>query len=359
MFLTLNVAGKPLVAIQYLSHLALEESFCNEGEAFDITLLRVQHTLETLREKRDYLPSDKRLDGLFALYYYAKGDIQYKIIQSSFSVAECEAAIETVEKSMEIRQRLHPEGHTDIIRSYIVIGNCYNIMEDIHRTNKAFDRTEPCLAKALDFYTKALEMRERLSHLKLHIDMPQILSNIGTIWYERGRLSQGKENEKAMGFFKQAETFFQRSLEAEKELKLDGLYQSSVKLINLGDLQNKINEFDKALDNFEKALEIRKELKGDHKHTVLVMYRIAVTNQNKKNFANAARYYKDAFEMEERLPDDAHTAVRFDIRKYLVIAYKYWARQVGDKNERKRINQEREELEKLFKELVSYGLAHI
>lgn len=298
---------------------------------------------------------------LEGFYQYVKGDLLYKIAHSNFSLSDCEDGIAAISESVAFRGKIHKKGHTDIVRSYIVMGNLYNLMEDIHRVNKDYDKAESCLSKALEYYEKALVMRQKLSLKANHIDIPQILVNIGTIWNERGRLLQEKDrragkrspNEIALVHFRKAEKFFEDALEMDSRLKLDGLYGTSVKLINLGDLQKNLREYDKAIENFAKALEIRRALKGDHKDTVLAIYRLGTTTQSKGNFKDAAHYFKEAFEMEERLPENYHTRVRYDIRKYLPMAYKMWANKEKDKSEGQRIKAEREGLEKKFKELVS------
>lgn len=350
-----------LLAAHHIAQLAEEESFHNPVEAFDYTLLRVQHMLETLKRQHVYQKKDNFLNEIDGWYQYVKADLLYKIARSSFSISDCISGVDAVQKSIEMREKLHPGGHSDTVRSYINAGNLYNMMEDIHRVNEHEDETERCLGTALEYYMKASEVRLRLSNGRAHIDLPQILVNIGTIWNERGRLIQERErqagrralNETARTCFKKAEEFFEKSLAMEVELKLDGLFETSVKYINLGDLQRNIQENEKALDSFAKALEIRRVLKGDHKDTVLTLYRLAVSYQNIRDYKSASLYYKEAFEMEERLPDNYHSSVRFDIRRYLPGAYMMWARKEKDEEEAIRIDKEREDLEKRFQELVS------
>ena len=352
--------GRIIQGAQHLCHAAMAHSFFNPVDASKFSLLRVQHILETLREDCTSRSRKKQFDHLHGLYHYVRGEVLYRMIRVNFSLSDCETAQDSLEKSIGIRERLEPGGSTDIVRSYISLGNIYNITEDIHRKNKNFDKTEPFLEKALEIYTKALELRKKLSPSGFHVDLPQIQSNIGTIWNERGLLLQGRgrrfvifsDNRKAREYFTKAEEYFRQSLETEEELKLSGLYETSVKLVNMGDAQRYLEKFEEAIESLLKALELRRMFKGDHENTVLVLYRLGTVSMEMQKFKEAAGYYKEAVEMDERLPEDFHSAVRKQIRHYLIRAYEKWGRREGGEESR-RIKGEREELEKKIKELVS------
>ena len=348
-------------AAQYLCHTAIADSFYNPVKSFDFTLLRIQHTLENLKKERKYFSKDMQLDHLRGLHNYARGEVLYRMIRANHSLSDCQAAVESVKECIEIRERLDEDCNTDTIRSYISLGNIYNVMEDSHRRNENFGETESCLDKALEAYNKGYEMRLKLSPPDgLHVDMPQIQSNIGTIWMQRGvllrmmdrRAGRYEENQRALEHFKEAEKWFQDSLKTEEQLKLDGLYETSVKLVNLGDLQRNVKKHGEAMKTLLKALEIRKILKGDHEDVVLVLYRLGSISTEMQEFKEAARYYKEAFEMDNRLPVNFHSAVRKEIRIYLIGAYQLWGHQ--DKNESGRIGEERRDLEKKIKDLVSF-----
>ena len=336
------------------------DSFYNPVETFKFSLLRVEHMLKTVEEECTSRSRKKQFDHLYGLYHYVRGEVLYRMIRVNFSLSDCETAKDSLEKSIGIRERLEPGGSTDIVRSYINLGNIYNITEDIHRRNENFGETEPVLEKALDVYNKALELREKLSPNGLHVDLPQILSNIGTIWNERGLLLQlmdrragrREENKQAIQCFTRAEEYFKQSLETEKELKLDGLYETSVKLVNMGDVQRYIKKPEEAMKSLIEALELRRIFKGEHEDTVLVLYRLGNLSMDMQKFKEAAGYYMEAFEMDERLPKDFHSAVRKQIREYLIIAYQMWGHRAG-REESKRIKRETKELEKRIKELVS------
>ena len=354
------VLGKIPLAAQHLCNTVLAESFFNPIETFDFTLLRAQHTLKRLEEERDYLSSDEHLDNLYGLYHFARGEVLYRMVRVNFSLADCEAAAKSLEKSIEIRKRLSQDGSTELIRSFMSLGNIYNITEDVHRKNENFGETEKYLEMALDTYNQALEMRLKLSPSGLHIDLPQIESNIGTIWNERGLLLQVLDrragmdvvSERAIEQFRKAENWFRQSLETEKKLKLDGLYETSVKLVHLGDVQRYMKKRGDAIETLNKALNIRKMFKGDHEDTVIVLYRLGNISTDMEEFKEAARYYKEAFEMDERLPENVHSAEKKDIRKYLISAYKKWSS--IDRAESERIDRERKDLEKKIESMVSF-----
>ena len=320
--------------------------------------------LEAIGEECTSRSRKKQLDHLYGLYHYVRGEVLYRMIRVNFSLSDCETAKDSLEKSIDIRERLEPGGSTEIVRSYIVLGNIYNMTEDIHRRDGNFDKTEPLLEKALDVYNGALELCKKLSPSGLHVDLPQIESNIGTIWSQRGLLLQQKderdgrsdENKEAQECFAKAEECFKQSLETEKKLKLDGLYETSVKLVNMGDVQGYIRKFEDAVKSLVEALELRRMFKGDHEDTVLVLYKLGNLSVKMKKFKEAAEYYKEAFEMDERLPKDFHSAMRKQIRQCLVSAYQSWSSQMEEQyniEEAEQLTQDRVEVEKRIKQLVS------
>jgi len=73
-----------------------------------------------------------------------------------------------------------------------------------------------------------------------------------------------------------------------------------------------------------------------------------------KKFKEAAEYYKEAFEMDERLPKDFHSAMRKQIRQCLVSAYQSWSSQMEEQyniEEAEQLTRDRVEVEKRIKQL--------
>ena len=317
--------------------------------------------LKAIKEECTSRSRKKLFKHLKGLYHYVRGEVLYRMIRVNFSLSDCETAKKSLEKSIK---KLVESGSRDIVRSYIILGNIYNITEDIHRRNENFDKTEPFLEQALDVYNKALELRKKLSPSGFHVDLPQIQSNIGTIWNERGLLLQMKdrradrrdENKEALDCFRKAEEFFKQSLETEKELKLDGLYETSVKLVNMGDVQTHMKKPEEAVKSLTEALRLRRMFKGDHEDTVLVLCRLGNVSMDMEKFKEAAGYYMEAFEMDERLPEDFHSSMRKQIRQYLLSVYQKWSTLMEEQDnieEAERVARDREEFEKRIKLLVS------
>ena len=352
-----DILGKIVQAVQSLSHAAMSETFYDPAKAFDFTLLRVQHIVETLGDERNYFLRNDQFYQLQGLYNFVKGEVLHKMACSYFSLTECESAITYLEKSKDIRKRLYPNGHTDIVRSAISLGNVYDTMQYIHSTYKSYHEMELCLMNAIAIYREALDLLQNLSPSGVHADMWKIQSNIGKIWYEHGRLLklQGgqSEDELALVPFIIAEQYLRQSLETENELELHGLYDTSVTLVCLGELQVSIKQHEGAITTLENALEIRKILKGNHRDTVIVMFKLGKALVDAENFRRASQYYKEAFEMEEKLRHDCHSNLRYEIRNELMYAYEMWARVDGDPEEVQRINKERKEIEEVLKKLVS------
>lgn len=346
--------GKRALGTHFLCQIALVEAFHNPVEALQYTLLRAEHSLRT-GKMVDATFETRQGREIEPLCRYTKGDLLYNIAHSNMSMEDCDDGIEALKKSMELREILYPNGHSDLVRTYMNMGNLFNMKEDINREERRVHLLERCLNSALEYYEKARIMRERLSGGSLHIDSPTICQNIGTVWYEKGRVlfNEGKDDEVVDVCFDKAVEFFERSLEMDKELKLDDLFPTSTKLINLGDLYKQRRNYNEAFTRFIKAADIRRALKGDHKDTVLAVYRMATIKHSTRDYREAIQYYKEAFEMEERLPHDYHSAVRFDIRKFWLRALDLMAKREGSLAEKSRLTDEREELERLFNEMVS------
>ncbi|XP_065063384.1 uncharacterized protein LOC135689943 isoform X2 [Rhopilema esculentum] len=335
-----------LMGTQYLCWQAMEEGFLDPVKALKYTVLRAEHNLMKLKREYILFHSEKhrQYSQLEALFLYTLGDILYRVIHSNMSLEDCQLAIESLESSLNILKQVFPasQGHIDIVRAYVNLGNIYNILEDIFRKKEMFDDIDEALDKALDCYNKALKMREHLSEGRLHIDTPQIIQNIGSVWYERARIEK-MYGEDFTTSSRMAEEYLKQALQMEKDLDLYGLYRTSSKLVNLGDLYKLEGKHDKSFEFLLEALEIRRSMKGKHKDTVLVIYRLAITKHTMKEYAEAVRYYKEAFEMEESLPEDLHSAIRMDIRKYLMTAYERWQALESNEAEKIRIGREFEE----------------
>eukprot|EP00794_Sanderia_malayensis_P004385 gene4385-4969_t len=222
---------------------------------------------------------------------------------TSLAKQSLQRAITASRIGLTLREKLYPDGHTDLVHSYITTGNGYNMKKDL--CEKKSKEWRESVKLALEYYEKALEISRHIYKSDLHFDVPQIYENIGTIQHQYEK-------------YDDAERSFKKALEIEKEMKLDGLFNTTTKLVNLGALYQRLRKGDEAFECYRKATEIRKSLKGPHKDTVLTIYRMAEIKRLVGNFSEAVEYYKEAFEMEETLPSNYHSSVREKIRIQLI-----------------------------------------
>lgn len=300
-----------MLGAQYLCQAGLAEAFTDPFKALDFTALQVEHILRRELGKNKGVPG-RHFDEVEALYHYLRGELMYFITHSNLKIEDCNMAISELDLSIKIREGLYPNGHSDLVRSYISKGNGHNMMKDIcQHGSQEWNRNSDI---ALQFYKKALDMRRNLSHSDLHFDFPQILENIGTILVQKKR-------------YDEAEEYFLKAIALEKVLQVDGLYNTTTKFVNIGALYQTLKKYDKAYEYYYQAYKIRKALKGDHKDTVLAIYRMAVAKHSSREFENAILLYQEAYQMDESLLANYHSSARKDIRRYMLkamdSAYKY------------------------------------
>ena len=353
----IGFVGKVLKAAQYLSHTVIEESCNNPLRTFDYALLRFQHIMETLGNERNYYSVHKHLDQLYGLFYFVKGEVLNKMARSCSSLIECNNAIEYLNKSLTIRLQLNPFGHEDIAKSYLSLGRIYDTMQDIHSDNKSNEDIEECLKASLDVCKKGLKMVQKLSTSGVHVDFRKINQNIGKLYNDRGKLIQGKggqaEDKIASKYFAKAEKFLRISLETDSNLEVLGLSDTSVSFEILGELQMNTERLEEAVVNLTKALEIRKKLKVDHSDILCIVLKLGQVSLQMENFRDAVQFYKEAFELKERVPPKCHSQFRYEIQNGLMYAYRMLGETSKDPQETERINEEREEIENWLKQLVS------
>ena len=122
-------------------------------QAFEV----LQQAYSSLQQVQDQSTESFKLTQ--ALFLYFEGEIYCQN-------RDYRKAIECLESSLDLmEERLKLD--TNLARCYNALGNCYYRLE----------KTE----KSLEFYNKALKMREELSGFKYHYDMPVHKNQIGTV----------------------------------------------------------------------------------------------------------------------------------------------------------------------------------
>ena len=186
---------------------------------------------------------------------------------------------------------------------------------------------------AIDCFKKSLKMYEKIAPYSYEI--PTVLQNIGTVYHAAGK-------------YKDAYKFFQKALESEKKLKIDGLHTTALIMMNIANTCRDLNKYEEAITFSRKSFEIRMESFKNHPETVQSLYQLAVINHEQNMNEDAIDWYKRAFWMEEELPANNHSSVRKEIRKYMIDAFKDAIREGMTY-----LEDEMKEWEECFLEMVS------
>ena len=208
------------------------------------------------------------------LYLYFEGEIY-------FQYRDYHKAIEHLESSLDIMES-ELKFDTIVARCYNTLGNCYY----------GLGRLE----KALEFYNKALKMREELSGSDYHYDMPVYKNQIGTVHEDKG------EYEEAVKCYKDA-------LELLEELKCLGYEDEALFRRNLANVYVRQEKYKEAEEEAKKAFKIRLEILGNHPDTVRSIFQLGVIQANLKVFDKALDFFLEAWEREKLLGAGNHSVV--------------------------------------------------
>ena len=223
------------------------------------------------------------------LYSYFEGEIYY---QSK----DYQKAIKCLESSLNLMEG-PSKLDTDLARCYNALGNCYY----------GLGRPE----KALEFYNKALKMREELSGSDYHYDMPVYKNQIGTVHEDKG------EYEEAVKCYKDA-------LELLEELKCLGYEDEALFRRNLANVYVRQEKYKEAEEEAKKAFKIRLKILGNHPDTVRSIFQLGVIQANLETYDKALDFFLKAWKMEKLLGAGNQSAVWrriikgvFDMHKFL------------------------------------------
>ena len=208
------------------------------------------------------------------LYLYFEGEIY-------FQYRDYQKAIESLESSLDIMEG-ELKLDTNLARCYNTLGNCYY----------GLGRPE----KALEFYNKALKMREELSGCDYHYDMAVYRNQIGSVHEDKGE-------------FKEAVECYKDALELLKELKCLGNEDEALFRRNLANVYVRQEKYKEAEEEAKKAFKIRLEILGNHPDTVRSIFQLGVIQANLKAYDKALDLFLEAWEMEKLLGAGNHSAV--------------------------------------------------
>ena len=171
--------------VVFLGSLLRAELKCRET----LTVLNLegwQRALTVARRAKESLSKvqrESKSTDLFKLtkssYLYAKGEVYHRAGNMAKSLRILHKALKIMENELQ--------GHTSTSRCLNAIGNCHN---------KLGEHDE-----AINYYTRAYDMRQQLSGSMKHFDMPFFKGQIGTVYEGK------KQFEKAIEYYKEALEF--------------------------------------------------------------------------------------------------------------------------------------------------------
>ena len=223
------------------------------------------------------------------LYLYFQGEIYYQNRDYQKAINCLESSLDLMEGPLKL--------DTNVARCYNALGNCYY----------GLGRPE----KALEFYSKALKMREELSGSDYHYDMPVYKNQIGTVHEDKG------EYDEAVKCYKDA-------LELLEELKCLGYEDEALFRRNLANVYVRQEKYKEAEEEAEKAFKIRHKILGNHPDTVRSIFQLGVIQANLETYDKALDFFLKAWKMEKLLGAGNQSAVWrkiikgvFDMHKFL------------------------------------------
>ena len=270
-------------------------------KAFEV----LQEAASSLRRVHDQTTESFKLtQGLFK---YFEGEIHCQR-------RDYKKALECLQSSLDLTKELL-KVDTNLARCYNAMGNCYY----------GLDKPQ----KALEFYTKALKMRQELSEgSESHYDMPVYKNQIGMVHEDQG------EYDKAVECYKDA-------LRLLEELKITGYEDEALFCRNLANVYVRQKKFTEAGELAEKAYHIRNKRLGNHPDTVRSIFQLGVIQANLREFKKALDLFRKAWEMEKLLDPGNHSAVWKLIINGVNDMCDFLDRKEREKNEKEKTRLER------------------
>ena len=258
--------------------------------------------LNVVREARELLKRVQSGSKKTALFKLAKSSCLFVEGEVFNRAGNWPKALKRLRPSLEIME-YQLKNHTSTCRCLNAIGNCYSHL----------GKPE----EAIKFYTRAYEMREKLSGSREHFDLPLFRSQIGTAYdsmaiqeYHKHRMTP-----KAKMNFRKAIEYYQEALDLAKELKLTGILYTALYNRNIANAYSWLMEFEKAKPFAYNGYQIRKDILGKHPLTARSTFQMAEISRSLEDYDEAEEYYEEAWEIEKSLGQGNHSEVRDRIIK--------------------------------------------
>ena len=188
-------------------------------------------------------------------------------------------ALEFYTKALNIREKVLGKDHPDTANSYNNIGSVYNDMGDY--------------PKALEFYTKALHIKEKVLG-KEHPNTATSYNNIGYLYSD-------------MGNYPKALEFLTKALHIKEKVLGKDHPSTAASYNNIGIVYSNIGEYSKALEFYTKALKIREKALGkDHPTTADSYNNIGNDYSDMGNYPKALEFHAKALNIKEKILGKEH-----------------------------------------------------
>ena len=267
-------------------------------EALQVLTLEGWHrAAEVVQESRKLLKRVQRDSKKTELFKLAKSSCLFVEGEVFNRAGNWPKALKSLRRSLEIMED-QLKNHTSTCRCLNAIGNCYNGLGNPE--------------EAIKFYTRAYEMRQKLSGSREHFDLPLFRSQIGTAYesmaiqeYNKHRMTpEAKMN------FRKAIEYYQEALDLAKELKLTGILYTALYNRNIANAHSWLMEFEEAKTFAYNGYQIRKDILGKHPLTARSTFQMAEISLCLNDYNVAEKYYEEAWEIEKSLGQGNHSKVR-------------------------------------------------
>jgi len=228
----------------------------------------------------------------------------FRLIRSSYLFVQGEIywragnfvkGLRVLHQSLEIMEDIL-KSHTSITRCLNAIGNCHSRLGEAD--------------EAIKYYTRAYEMREELSGSMNHFDMPLFKGQIGTGYEEKGRICRkAGQDDEANKQFRKAIEYYQEALQLAKELKIPGILNTALYNRNIANAYAWLGEDREAYQPAKNAYEIRKDMLGNHPWTARSAFQMAEICRRLENYDKAKEFYEEAWKIEKSLEQGNHSQV--------------------------------------------------
>ena len=188
-------------------------------------------------------------------------------------------ALEYYDKALEVRERVLGSGHPDTATTY-------NNMALVYKEQGDYD-------KALEYYDKALEVRERVLGSD-HPSTAKTYNNMAVVYQEQGDYDKALE-------------YYDKALEVSERVLGSGHPSTATTYNNMAGVYQAQGDYEKALEYYGKALEIVERVFGsDHPYPATTYNNMALVYRYQGDYDKALEYYDKALEVSERVLGSGH-----------------------------------------------------